>query len=212
MKTRARAARPYRQTARAEAAEDTARRIVTAFGECVRDRWFNDVTLDEIAERADVTVRTVIRRFGGKDGLLAAYMKQVAPEVRAQRTVTPGDAEEAVKRVLALYEDLGDSVIRNLAQEPLHPELKPLAELGRSEHRSIIAETFATELEAMNPDERRATLDALVIATDVYTWKLLRRDMGRSVSDTRRVMLRLVTGILAGTQKHDASRKGAGRE
>jgi hypothetical protein len=35
-----------------------------------------------------------------------------------------------------------------------------------------------------------------VIATDVYTWKLLRRDMGRSAQQTRLVMRALVAAAL----------------
>lgn len=200
--------RPYRQAARAEAAEETARRIIDALGECVQDRWFGEVTLEEVAERAQVTVRTIIRRFGGKDGLLAAFMKQVAVEVRQERTAPPGDVDDAVNRVLALYEKLGDGVIRNLAQEPLHPELNPLIEMGRTEHRNITDETFAKWLDPLDATDKRRLLDALVIATDVYTWKLLRRDMQRSLPETRAVMLRLVHGALAGTAASASRAKG----
>src|SRR5262249_14876929 len=137
------------------------------------------------------------RRFGGKDGLLAAFMEQVAPQVREQRTVPAGDVEGAVDRVLAVYEDIGDSVIRHLAQEPLHPELRPLLEMGRAEHRDITAATFAKWLDPLGPNEKRRLLDALVIATDIYVWKLLRRDMGRTVPETRLVMLGMINGVLA---------------
>jgi AcrR family transcriptional regulator len=196
MKERKRGSRSYRQNARAEATEETARRVVEAFAGFVADRWFKDITLEEVAQRAGVTVRTVIRRFGGKDGLLAAFMEQVAPQVREQRATTPGDVEGAVDGVLALYEDIGDSVIRTLAQESLHPELRPLLEMGRTEHRNITAATFAKWLEPLGPNEKRRLVDALVIATDVYVWKLLRRDMGRTEPETRVVMLGLVNGAL----------------
>src|SRR5262245_21061414 len=108
MKTEARGVRSYRQTARAEATEATARRIVEAFGECMHDRWVGEVTLEEVAEQAQVTVRTIIRRFGGKDGLLAAFLKEVTPRIGRERTAPPGDSEGAVNRIVALYEKLGD--------------------------------------------------------------------------------------------------------
>ena len=98
--------RSYRQTARADAAENTARRIAQAFDDCVRDRWFDEVTLDEVARIAGVTVRTVVRRFGGKAGLVAGFYKYIAPRIRDQRTAAPGDVDDAINRVLALYEDL----------------------------------------------------------------------------------------------------------
>jgi AcrR family transcriptional regulator len=188
--------RPYRQAARADAAEETARRIALAFHDCVRDRWFDEVTLEEVARRAGVTVRTVLRRFGGKAGLVAGVVEYVAPDIRDQRKVAPGDIDGAIDRVLALYEDIGDGVIRNLAQEPRHPALKPLIDGGRRGHREITTATFAPLLERLNSKDHRRAIDALIIATDIYTWKLLRRDMGQSLSETKAVMRLLIDGVL----------------
>ena len=39
--------------------------------------------------------------------------------------------------------------------------------------------------------------DALVIVTDVYTWKLLRRDMGRSAAATQATLEQLMDGVTA---------------
>jgi AcrR family transcriptional regulator len=200
--------RQYRQTARADAAEATARRIAQAFDDCVRDRWFDEVTLDEVARRAGVTVRTVVRRFGGKAGLVAGFFKYIAPQIRDQRTAEPGDIDGAIDRVLALYERIGDSVIRNLAQEPRHDALKPLLDGGRRAHRTITAETFAPLLERLSSKDRRRAIDALVIATDIYTWKLLRRDMGRSLNETKAVMSDLVEGVLKHSRRPRTDKAG----
>jgi len=191
------ARRLYRQRARAEASEATARRIMEAFFECTKQRWFDEITLEDVARRADVTVRTVIRRFGGKDGLLSSSFEHIAPRIRDQRTAAPGDIDGAITRVLELYEGLGDGAIRNLAQESRHPALKVVMDLGRQGHRLITAEAFAPWLDPLPEDRRREALDALVIALDVYTWKLLRRDMGRSVPETKAVLRGLVDAILA---------------
>jgi hypothetical protein len=40
--------------------------------------------------------------------------------------------------------------------------------------------------------------DLLVVATDVYTWALLRRDRGLSRDHTEARMLRLVEAVLSG--------------
>jgi hypothetical protein len=40
-------------------------------------------------------------------------------------------------------------------------------------------------------------LDALVIATDVYAWKLLRRDMGRSRDATAATIESMIRALLA---------------
>jgi hypothetical protein len=44
--------------------------------------------------------------------------------------------------------------------------------------------------------EHQRMLDQLVIATDIYAWQILRRDAGRSLKETRAVMLALVHAIL----------------
>lgn len=196
MKSGKPSARAYQQNARAEAAEATGRNILQAFGEYMRERWFSEILLEEVAARADVTVRTVIRRFGGKDGLLAAYIAAESPRLRDQRSAPVVRVEDAVAPISAIYEDIGDGVIRNLAQEPLLPELKPMLTLGRREHRALTAQAFATWLEPLDKAAKERAVDLLVVALDVYTWKLLRRDMGRSAAETRNAMVHLVQAVL----------------
>jgi AcrR family transcriptional regulator len=192
-------ARPYRQSARAAAAEATAERIVEAFSDCMKAGWFDEITLEDVAGRAGVTVRTVIRRFGGKDGLLEAFVADFIANSGRQRESAPGDVAAAVGRVLDLYEAWGDSVLRNLAQESRHPALKPLLDLGRDDHRRTTAAAYAPWLQRLREPRRRRTLDALVAATDVYLWQVLRRDMGRSRQETEIVIRMLVEATLAVT-------------
>jgi AcrR family transcriptional regulator len=198
--------RAYRQTARAETAQVTREKILSAFERCFHTHWFDEVTLEEVARNAGVTVRTVIRRFGSKNGLLSALIETMTPAVAAQRTPAAGNAEDLVDRTLLVYERIGDGVIINLAQEGRVPELRPLIEIGRREHRRINRETFATSLEALGPAKSQRLLDLLVIATDIYTWKLLRRDMGRSVGQTRRTMLAMIYAALRQSRTSERTR------
>jgi AcrR family transcriptional regulator len=188
--------RGYQQVTRAQLAEATGQRIVAAFEQCFHSRWFDEVTLEEVATRAGVTVRTVIRRFGSKNGLLAALIEKMVPQIRERRTPAAGNADDLVYRTLEVYEQIGDGVIRSLAQEERVPELKPLLEIGRREHRRITAEAIATWLQPLDQPAGMRLLDSVVIATDVYTWKLLRRDMGRSLKETHAVMFGMVQAAL----------------
>lgn len=189
--------RRYRQVARAKAAAETGRRIIDAFAVCAGDRWFDEITLQEVAARAGVTVQSVIRRFGSKEGLIKAMVEEFGPDISADFSSTPGDIDAAISRLFAGYERVGDGVMRNLAQEKRVPALQPLLDFGRKEHRRITAEQFAPYLEQLQGTEQRDALDALVIAADIYTWKLLRRDMGRSVADSKRAVKRLIEAVLA---------------
>jgi hypothetical protein len=75
--------------------------------------------------------------------------------------------------------------------------LKRLLDLGRRNHRAITAAHFAPWLDPQPAAARESTLDVLVLATDVYAWKLLRRDMGHSREATQARMRQTVAAILA---------------
>jgi len=177
--------RTYRQSARAEAAEATAARILDAFAAALRERWFDEIRLDDIAREAGVTVQTVIRRFGSKEGLLDAMHERLGSEIRQRREVAAGDAAGAVASIVEDYEQVGDLVIRSLAQEDRYPAVKAMTDIGRAMHREWIERAFAPWLEPMAADARRRASDALVVAGDIYVWKLLRRDMGRPLAEYR---------------------------
>lgn len=200
--------RRYEQVARAEAAEATARRITDAFLARLMREWFDEITLDRVAADAGVAVQTVVRRFGGKQGLLESAVHVLAAQINARRGTPTGDVAAIVAHVVLDYEQIGDAVIRLLALEARHPIIAKVLEFGRSEHRAWVTAAFAEPLAQLAGSPRRRALDALVIATGVYTWKLLRREMGRSVAAAQDIMRVLVAGTLAehGLQNHRGDR------
>jgi AcrR family transcriptional regulator len=188
--------RQYQQRARAEAAEATGRRIVEAFLARLMAQWFDEITLDQVAADAGVTVQTVVRRFGGKEGLLSEAVKTLAPQIRARREAPARDIDRLVENLLGDYEQTGDAVVRLLALEPRHPTLKTVLDFGRRSHREWTRRAYAGALDPLDAQSRERALDALVIVTDVYTWKLLRRDMGRSVRATATAMKNLIRATI----------------
>jgi hypothetical protein len=66
--------------------------------------------------------------------------------------------------------------------------------LGRRVHRVWVEEVFAPQL--VGRRDREELVDLLVVATDLLTWKILRRDGGMDVPATCKRMLRLVQAIL----------------
>jgi AcrR family transcriptional regulator len=189
--------RAYRLGARAKAAEAAADRMIEAFRARLSDSWFDEIRLEDIAADAGVSVPTVIRRFGGKEGLLESAYEQMGREIRARRSITPGDAAKAVKVLVEDYEANGDLVIRSLAQEDRHPAVRRAADIGRAGRRAWLAEVFADALAGLPEAAARRRLDALVVATDVYVWKLVRRDMRRPLGELRALMESLVAAALA---------------
>jgi AcrR family transcriptional regulator len=190
------AARPYRQSQRADAAAATGRRIVDAFLERARSGWLDEITLDDVARSAGVTVQTVIRRFGGKEGLTQAAADQLGAEVAERREVPEGDWRGHVLASLADYEIAGDLVIRLLAQEERWPALRPALAIGRARHRELIERVYRPFFGDRPPEEQRQVVAALVVLTDVYAWRLLRRDQGFDLPAATAITLDLVARLL----------------
>jgi len=188
--------RSYQQSARAQSTEDTGRRIIDGFLARLMEQWFDEITLDQIAADAGVTVQTVVRRFGGKEGLLTEAVKTLGAQITAQRTAPPGDIDRSVENLIGDYEKTGDGIIRLLALEQRHPALKTVLDFGRGEHHRWVSIVFAEFLKKLDAATRQRALDALIIVTDVYTWKLLRRQMSRSVRATETTMKHLILGTI----------------
>src|SRR5919202_4501274 len=81
--------RAYRMGARAEAAEETRLRILDAVIGLHMERYYDQVSLEDVARRAGVTVQTVLRRFGSKDRLLDAATEVTRGRVAGQRDEAP---------------------------------------------------------------------------------------------------------------------------
>ena len=185
--------------ARAASAAATGERILDAAVELFWERPGEQVSLDEVARRAGVTVQTVIRRFGGRDGLVAAAAERESARVRSERDeARAGDVAGAVRVLVDHYEALGERVLRLLAEEERVPRLRAHADRGRAAHRDWCARVFASALEGRKGVERRRRLAQLVAVCDVYTWKLLRRDAGLSRRHTELALIELRQPLLEG--------------
>ena len=185
--------RSYVMTARAEAAEETATRVVAAFTALFAERPFAQITLREVADRAGVSVQTVLRRFGDKDGLTAAAVERVTREVDAQRhEAVPGDLDSIVDTLLDHYAELAPIALRLLAEEDATPALAPITATARRLHEEWCAWVFEPFLRGLAPTDRRRRLAQLVAVCDVYTWQLLHRQAGLEGGQLRLALLELL--------------------
>ncbi len=170
--------------ARAQATARTGERILDAAVEVFFEQPTASISLDAVALRAGVTVQTVIRRFGGRGGLLEAAVERESERVREERGVPPGDVDGAVRALIEHYERTGDHVLRMLAEEARSPALRGIAAEGRRMHRGWCEAVFASALAGLSAAERARRLAQLVAICDVYTWMLLRRQCGLSRNQT----------------------------
>ncbi|OBA84071.1 hypothetical protein A9W99_06745 [Mycobacterium sp. 1164966.3] len=188
--------RSYEMRARKEATAATRSAIVAAAVDSVMAERSLGITLGTVADRAGVTVKTVLRHFGTREALIEEAAARALQDVLLERTAPPDDVEHALTVLIAHYERRGDPVLGVLAEEDGDPRARQICNTGRALHRKWVEDLFGSELppEAV---ERARLVDALVVATDVYAWKLLRRDRCLSVDDVRDRMLLMCGAVLA---------------
>jgi AcrR family transcriptional regulator len=188
--------RPYLMKVRAEKAAATKERIVKSATDLIVERTLDGLTLDAIAERSNVAVRTVLRIFGSKEEVFAAAVRFESR--RGHGELHPGDVAASVKTLFDDYEKIGDAVILRLADEGRVPSLDALLKSGRVNHRRWIEESFAPQLASCDKARRPELLNAILVATDVYAWKLLRRDFGLSRRAAEAVIRGIVDSLVGG--------------
>jgi AcrR family transcriptional regulator len=185
--------RPYRMSARADAAAATRERMLTAAWTHFASRPYEDVRLREIAADATVSLPTLHNAFGAKEQLLTAAYAWWGLRVIAQRETAPvGDEHRAVCVLFDHYEAHGDAILRMLSQEERIPAIRQMTDAGRSYHREWVQRTFAPSLHDLRGKARQRRLNALVLATDLLAWKLLRRDMPLTREEAETTVLEIV--------------------
>jgi AcrR family transcriptional regulator len=191
------ATRPYSMTNRSARTAATRRRIAEAAAALFMEHAFADVTLAGIAEAAGVSHQTVLNHFESKAGVVAGVAELMDEQIDAARygDVEPGDVAGALHALVGDYERMGDANAR-WAMEDLE-ELRAVLDYARAGHQRWLATMFGPHLPPKGAARRRA-VNALHAATDVYVWKLLRRDLKLGRAETEKTMIALVEGVLRG--------------
>jgi AcrR family transcriptional regulator len=189
------ARRRYDMTARAAQAEATRGRIRAAAVELYCNAPLEDFTLEAVAGRAQTTVQTVLRAFGTKDELIYAALADMAAGGVFLKPTAPGDVKAAVSAFFDIYESVGDLVMQRLNEERRRPALTPTLNQGRENHRDGVKTVFAPQLEQSHGAARAQLLTMLVVLTDVYVWKLLRRDMALSRPAAESAVRKMILGV-----------------
>lgn len=195
--------RSYTMDSRARSVEETRRRILQATFELHTEQHTATIALDRVAERAGVSVQTILRHFGTRDGLLRATAEHGRRQVAEERRAPVGDLPVAVRVLLDHYELRGAATLMLLAQEGEDEVIRSITDDGRRLHRTWVEEVFAPFLDPLPPDDRETLLDLLVVATDVSTWKLLRLDRGLSRDRTEQRLHHLLGALLGPVDHHD---------
>ena len=189
--------RSYKQSRRAESALETHSAIMAALVGLWYEKSIAAITLADVADRAGVTVQTVIRRFKSKDGLVDATIESFSSGIEARRD--PADAPDlpaAIHQLAMHYEADGEAVLRTLTVLDKSAAAQRIAQHGAAFHRTWCATILARELGRQPKELDDAYLDSFVAATDIQLWRLFRKEMGLSAKATEARILLLAKALV----------------
>ena len=203
--------RTYAMAARADGMAATRDRIVRAMLRLALEQAYEDITLVAIAEAAGVSHQTVLNHFESKEKVGTAAAEVLSRQTEMNRDqARAGDHAGAIAILVGEYERFGDAGARWAATSERLGSLAAMLDEARAKHQAWLERIFSSRLPT-GPESRRRAIHALHAATDVYTWKLLRRDLRLSRAEVERIMLDLADGILARSARRSSKQSGGRR-
>lgn len=176
------AARPYASPLRAEQAAATRDRIVDAAVVHLQAGDTAGFSMQDVADEAGVSVRTVYRAFPTKEDLLVGVMETIKERFERTAGSPPTTSDELIASirgaVRAVYE-----------VEPLYRALFATA-AGREMHRATagarsasVEQAFTDGLDQLDERERRLVLSLLYLVTSSKSVLWLKDYMGLDVDE-----------------------------
>lgn len=188
--------RTYSNDKRAAGAARTEQKILKVLGELWLEYSIHEITMEMIAARSGVTVRTILRKFGSKEGLYEAALKHDVTGIRVLKDQTRvGDVDHIAAMLMQEYEWSGMAGIRTLALEGYLDLAAQILRKGREFHTAWCERVFEPFLPA-DPVQRRIMIGALYSVTDINKWKLLRKDLGYSAAETEEIFKKIIQGTI----------------
>jgi AcrR family transcriptional regulator len=199
--------RAYRQILRAEQAEVTRQRILDAGCALVNTLPFDDITLAMVARRAGVTIPTVLRYVGSKEGLLVAGAAVWGPQELSRRDVAPGDVAGAARVLARRYESTGATMRQYLAVAERLPTVARLIDQARRGHWQWLERVFADMLPPQPSALRERRLAQLFTATEIYSWMTWRTTFGFTARKAERALAEHLEALVAAWRSESRGRQ-----
>lgn len=190
--------RVYTMGARAVSAEQTGTRILDAMLAQFGELPYDQVHLEEVAAAADVTVQTVLRRFGNKAGVMGAMVDRELARIAASRRASTSDnPAEIIDELVTHYEAYGTLILKVYGEARMVQGLAPTLDEGRKYHLTWCRRTFERHLDPnLDAITRERRLAQITAACDATTWRILRMDSHLDTEQTCVALVELITPLL----------------
>lgn len=176
-----------------------AERLLEAASDLFYREGIRAVGVDTISAEADVSKRTLYNRFGGKDGLVAEYLRHRDAMWRAYLQEVTGGESDPKRGVLAVFDAYEEWLVRgnfrgcpfaNAAAELPDPD--HVARAVVQQHKDGVREHLAALTEEAGFDEPEALAERLLLLLEGATVMAALRRSGEPLEVARSVALELL--------------------
>lgn len=182
-------------------ADNTRRRIVSSMIALIEEGHLRP-TAAAIAERAEVSVRSVFQHFNDLGALFEAAADSTIHLVWSLVLPVPdmGTLDERLTALLEMCWDIYDHIAAIRRAATLIEDQLPMFVEGRAQFRnmlrSLIERVFAAEIAHLDAEAKRQTLDAMTVVCEFEFMEVLRRQMelprDMAMASQRRAMVALL--------------------
>lgn len=207
--TRAPGESRYRSPLRQRQAQQTRALIMDAFAELVVAQGTSRVTMAAVAERAEVSERTVYRHFPTSASLLDALSDRASAAMREHGTLELArqrlpEAFDGVADLYAGFEAAGAplkaAIIAGLAEGYRNPR--------QAQRVEWIRHALADELPGLSEDELDETVVLLRFQIGAWAWYLLTEREGLTTQQAAQLSARAARALIEDLRRSHADRSG----
>lgn len=183
-------------------ADNTRRRIVASMIALIEEGHIRP-TAAAIADRAEVSVRSVFQHFNDLGALFQAAADSTMHRVWSLVRPIPdtGTLDERLDALLEMRWDIYDHIAAIRRAATLIEDQLPMFVEGRTQFRNMLRSlnerVFAAELAPLEGAARSQTLDAMVVVCEFEFMEVLRRQMELPRDTAMATQRRAMTALLA---------------
>lgn len=205
--------RPYKSLARNTQAAETRTRILTSAKNLFESEGFEHVTIEKIAQSANVSMPTIYSLFQSKRGVLRALLDEALPSNQFNAFVEMSIQENSPRERLGISARIARqvydaeraqmSIFQSAAVlAPEFRELEKERELRRYTRQEITIKAMVKEnsfMEGLSPDKARDILWALT-GRDMYRMLVIEQEW--TSDEYEKWLTQLLIGTLMGEKNH----------
>ncbi len=175
----------------------TRQKIFSAVRELLREQWLEDLTTQNIAAAAGVSVQSLYRHFRSREDLIACALDEVLL-VDASFPALPQQLSLAgiLEGLGAYYESHGSIMLKLKNQASRQTQIAIQWQQLQARHREWVEANFEIFLQSLYPAQRQGLADQLTCLTSLEIWAVYRLDLGRSQVELMEGWQRILRALL----------------